>query len=277
MDICTQCSACRSSDRGFALISALIMAIIIGGLLIVLQMTIRTLAEETSSSSDEAELRVSLAAGLNRMIYAYVIPDDQMRELLVPDGRAVPWEFERKMLILKVQAESGKWDLNSGDRTQIAALVGRLASDPAALSRIMERIDQARATHHRITSVVSVLTPLERMTEFRDLFEAHFTVATEQLGIDPLTAPIRALEAIVSLPESERTEILRARRGLREPPIVQSAQAKRHFVGEKPTYTLHVQAAEGFRRTGAMRAVVGFSEEGGFSIFSWERSGLTRD
>src|SRR6266702_355248 len=101
-----------SDDLGFALISALVMAIIIGGLLISVQMLVRNIAVQSSDVSDEAELRASLTAGLNRMIYAFATADDPLRAALVPDGRAVFWQFQHRGLTLRAQAESGKWDLN---------------------------------------------------------------------------------------------------------------------------------------------------------------------
>jgi hypothetical protein len=60
--------------------------------------------DQSSEVSNEAELRAYLTAGLNRMIYAYVTADDPLRTALVPDGRAVSWQFQRRHLTLRVQA-----------------------------------------------------------------------------------------------------------------------------------------------------------------------------
>ena len=263
-----------SDDRGFALISALVMAIIIGGILISMQMLVRNLANESSALSDEAELRAYLTAGLNRVIYAYVTADDPLRAPLVPDGRGVSWQFQRKHLILRAQAESGKWDLNSGDRSHIAALLRDLTDDQGSLSRMMDQIDRARSTGNRLTSVATILTPLERMTERRKLIEDHFTVATDQAGIDPLTAPAETLNAMTELPDSLRQALLRARTDQRGLPNDMSGSFTRLFVGEKPVYTFYAETADGFRRAGAMEAVVSFSEQGDISIFSWVRTGV---
>jgi len=266
-----------SDDLGFALISALVMAIIIGGLLISVQMLVRNIAVQSSDVSDEAELRASLTAGLNRMIYAFATADDPLRAALVPDGRAVFWQFQHRGLTLRAQAESGKWDLNSGDRDQIASLLRRLADDPGLQSRAMGIIDNARSRRVRLESVATVLTPLERMTERRKLFEDHFTVATDQIGIDPLAASPETLDAITELSESMRQELLRARSAGRGYPDDISSSVTRLFVGEKPVYTFRAETAEGFRRAGAMEAVVGFSEQGSISIFSWARTGMSSE
>lgn len=264
-----------SDDLGFALISALVMAIIIGGLLISVQMLVRDIAIQSSDVTDEAELRATLAAGVNRMIYAYVTADDPLRATLVPDGRAISWQFQNRSLTLRAQAESGKWDLNSGNRDQIASLLRRLSDNQGLQSRVMGIIDNARSRRFRLESVATVLTPLERMTERRKLFEDHFTVATDQVGIDPLTAAAETLDAIPELSESMRQELLRARSAGRGVPDSVSGSVTRLFVGEKPVYSFRAETADGFRRAGAMVAVVGFSEQGSISIFSWARTGMS--
>lgn len=266
-----------SDDLGFALISALVMAIIIGGLLISLQMLVRDISIQSSGVSDEAELRATLTAGLNRMIYAYVTADDPLRTALVPDGRAVSWQFQQRGLTLRAQAESGKWDLNSGDRDQIVSLLRRLSDDQGFQSRVMGIIDNARSRRFRLESVAAVLTPLERMTERHKLFEGHFTVATDQVGIDPLVASPKTLEAITELPESMRQELLRARTTRTGIPDGIPNSITRLFVAEKPIYTFRAETAVGFRRAGSMEALVGFSDQGRFSIFSWTRTGVSSD
>ena len=262
-------------ERGFALISALVLAIVIGGVLISVQMLTRNIAEQSSDIADEAELRAGLTAGLNRMIYSYAATNDPLRVTLVPDGRPVRWQFDSKKLTLRVQAESGKWDLNSGDRDHIAALLGNLVDDQSVRLRVMAQIDDARSRRTPILSVSSVLTPLERMTEQHKVFEDHFTVATDQVGVDPLTAPEETLLAIKELSDTLRRDLLRARAEGRGLPDSIGNSFGRLFVGEKSIYAFRAETAEGFRRNGAMQAVVSFSDQGAISIFSWTRTGMS--
>jgi hypothetical protein len=261
-------------DRGFALVTALVMAIIIAGLLLSLQILTRDMATQSVGLIDDAELRSDLAAGLNRAIYAYATRGDPMRTFLVADGRPVAWTFREKKLVLSVASESGKWDLNSGDRNEIAGLLTHLQGDPIIRARILGELDRARSERRRLVSVLEVLPPLQRMTTFRATFERHFTVATDQVGIDVMMAPLDTIDALAGLSDFDRQDLLQARSEGRPMPTTIAASSARIFAGEKPIYTFRAATAEGYRRAGALEALVSFGDQGEISIFSWTQTGV---
>ena len=59
-------------------------------MLISIQTLVRNIADEFSALSEDAELRVFLAAGRNQMIYACVTPDDPLWAPILPDAKVVP-------------------------------------------------------------------------------------------------------------------------------------------------------------------------------------------
>lgn len=264
-----------SGDRGFALIAVLLMGLVVGGILIALQLQTSQLAQEAANHEDEIVLDACLSAGLNRMVFAYAAQDDALRPNLVPDGRIVPWSFAGKTLLLSVRAESGKWDLNVGDRSHIAILVDRMFPKQAA--HVMSEIDAVRSARKRLTSVAAVLEPWDRMTERRTLFERYFTVATDQNGVDPMTAPVETMLAFPEISAFQAAELIRAREANAGLPNGLTAAVTRYFAAEKPIYTFRAEASQGFRRRGAIEALVSFSEQRNFSIYSWTRTGVDPD
>jgi hypothetical protein len=272
------CSRRAASDeRGFALVSVVVVAALIAIIATGLATMVRRLASESAVVTLDAETKAGTEAGLNRIILAYLRAGDPLRTALVPDGRPVAWSFAGKTLTLRAQAESGKLDLNAGDREHIAALLVRLIAQPAEQVRILSDLDAARAARTPFASVAALLSPLDRMGARRDLFESHFTVMTDQRGIDPSTAPPAVLETMPRLHERGRQAILAARRDghpLRLDTV--AAIGGVAFVPERPVYTFRAQTADGFGRAGATQALVGFSENGKMSIYAWAPAGISR-
>ena len=262
--------AISTGDRGFALIAVLLIATILAGISVGLMVLARQAAEESEDITANIENRAAGQGGLNRMILAYAEPGDPFRERLVGDGRAVAWDFAGKNIILCVQAESGKVDLNAGNRDHIAALIRRLVAEQEVQGRFLARLDEARVRQQLITSVSALLPPFDRMTTRRDLIEAHFTTLTGQRGFDPRTAPQAVIETAPGLPDMAREEILSARAAGRmlDPRNVAFAPAQM-FMAEKPVYTLRAEASTRSGRLSAMTTQVEFFGQGRLSIFSW--------
>jgi hypothetical protein len=100
---CARAGYC-DDERGFALASVLIIGALLSGFALVLLAMQRTVAYDAVAISSDIEMRAVAEAGLNRVLLAYLLRGDQLREMLVPDGRAVVWEFSGKSFVLRVQA-----------------------------------------------------------------------------------------------------------------------------------------------------------------------------
>jgi hypothetical protein len=259
-----------ANDRGFALVAVIFVAAIVAGLAVALLFLAQQAAQQGNDIVLDVENRAADEAGLNRIILAYARPGDALREQLAGDGRPVDWELAGKKLVLRVQAESGKLDLNTGPRDHIAALAQRLLPEPDALARFLSRLDEERSQSRSITSVLMLLSPFDRMTARRDLMEAHFTVLTGQRGFDPTTAPTAVIETAPGLPDQAKQDILDARAAGQAFNAGSIAFVPAQtFVSEKPVYTFRAETASGFERPAAMAAQVGFSDQGRFFIYSW--------
>jgi hypothetical protein len=266
----------HAGEGGFALVSVVVVAMVIAALAVGLTALVRSAATESAVLRADAEARAGTEAGLNRIILAYARSGDPLRAALAPDGRPIAWEFAGRRLTLRAQAESGKLDLNAADRDHIGAVASRLFAEPEARARVLARIDAARIARERIAAVAAVLTPLDRMTARRDDAEAHFTVMTDQRGVDPATAPLLVLETMPFLSDEARGAIVAARRAGTPIGLDNLGAAARQFVPERPIYTFRAETAAGFDRAGALQAVVSFSERGGFLIHAWALAGIRR-
>ena len=263
----------QADDRGFALVSVILVTLCIALLALGLLGLVREVATGSARLRDEAEIKAASEAGLNRIILAFTRVDDPLRAKLIPDGRPVTWTFGGKDLILRVQAESGKLDLNAADREHIAAVVRRLIEDPGGQARFLASLDAARASGKPIASVAQMLSALERMTNVRDRAESFFTVLTNQRGVDAASAPAIVLDTMPALSDEMRRAIHAARAAGQNLSALATPEMRR-FVSQKPFYTFKAETGPGFMRAGAMRAVVGFSSQNEIEIHAWEPAGL---
>ncbi len=262
--------ASKTDEGGFALISVLVIAGFVALLTLALSTLVLGIAGDSAKLSSDVRIRALAEAGLNRMILAYSRPQDPLRTALVPDDRTVAWNFGGAVLTLRSQAESGKLDVNVADRAHVAALAARVFEDQNGLERFLGAIDAARSSGQRIPSVVSLLAPFDRMTATRDLIQDHFTAMTNQRGFDPLTAPAQIIETMPTLSDAMKRELLAVRGESRQIAFERlSPEITRQFVAERPFYTFRSDVRLDTGRVGAMRAVVGFSEQGDVTIYAW--------
>jgi len=263
-------SSLIDDDQGFALVTALILSLIVGGIALMIQLGVRQTTSYANALEDDAQMKSALEAGLNRAISAYASSDDPMRAQLVADGRPVHWQFEDKVLRLSVQAESGKWDLNAANRTQISSLLTALFEDENFCSSVLDRIDSFRSSGQAIDTIEMVLSPLDRLSARRRIIEDHFTTFTNQIGIDPKTAPKETIEAIQGMPAIAKRELITQRSA--DQPLTVNVQGDAVFVTEKPIYTFRAETEQGFGAVGAMSMLVAYPENRLFVVFSRERT-----
>jgi hypothetical protein len=265
----------RSDDRGFALVSVLFIAILIALLASTMLVMVRVLANDSNMFVSEITARYATEAGLNRAILAFSRSGDPLRELMIPDGRPVRWDFHGRSVVLRAQAESGKLDLNAGEKGHITELLGRLIDDPRVRQSVLANIDEARSRGARITSIAAAVPVPDRLFWSLDALAANFTVFTNQLGFDPMTAPTLVLETMPGLTEEARRLITNARERDQPLPLGRiPGSVARGFAAERPIYTFHVETSTGFVRAYAMLAIAGFDDQGDVSIYAWSQTSL---
>jgi hypothetical protein len=264
-----------SDDRGFALIAVIIGSAIVATLALTLLTYSRTLSSASALYAADIETRSWAESGLNRILLAYSRPDDPLRQRLNPDGRPVAWDYHGRTVTLSVRAESGKIDVNAGDRNHIARLLSLLIDSSQLRSIILDRIDAARSGGENIRSVAEILPPFERMTSVRDRLDSYFTVYTNQTGIDVATAPSLVIETMPGLPPQLAADILRAR-SIGAPITMANlpSEIAHRFGQQRPIYTFRAETSSGFTKARAMRAVVLYGERNKYSILAWETVGI---
>lgn len=263
------------NDEGYALLAVLVLGMLIGAVSLAISSASIRLATRSAELTDEVEVHHVLEGALNRMIAAYAGQGDPLRAAIASDGRPVNWQFDQHTVVVRVNAESGKWDVNAGDLGQIQNLITSLCGENADCLQIGTRIAERRRTGIKIESLLEVLAPFDRMSSRRDLIESHFTTLTDQNGIDYRTAPLDTLDAIANFPRDLREDIADARREMRSVRVRDAEPVPDvPFVEEKSIYTLHAATGPGFRHQAAMTAAVMFSERRQAYVLSWRRTGV---
>jgi hypothetical protein len=256
-------------DDGFALVAVLIMATIIAGISIALMLLAQEIGKEGAAVSADIETRHLAEAGVNRIILAFSVPGDPLRARLIADGRPVTWQFADSQMTLCVEAESGKLDVNAGPRDHIQALIEHLIPESEPRSNFIGLIDRARAQGEFIPSVVTLLSPFDRMTSRRDLVQKHFTVLTGQHGFDPRTAPAAIIQTAPGLTSDLKEQILTARAaGLAIGSPILGAAPSQTFVSEKPIYTVRSELLS-WPGPFAMSSQIEFRDLASPLIFTW--------
>jgi hypothetical protein len=230
----------------------------------------RSVAVANSTYVADVEASAWNDSGLMRALSAYSYPADPMRRLLTADGRQVPWSLHGRTLLLSMQAESGKLDLNAGDIEHISKLLSQMDITPALRKTLVERITVSRQSGAIIESVADILPPFEQMSQQRDELERCFTTFTRQVGLDIATAPRLVIETMPGLSPHLMSEILQARQAGGSIALINlpSDIAKR-FVSQRPIYTFASETSDGFMQPSAKKAVVAFDERNQMSVLRW--------
>ncbi len=107
--------------RGAALLLVIWLLLLMTGLVAVFALGARTEALQGSALRQQALSRYAAEAGLEIAALRLSASDPLLR--WVPDGRMNAFDFEGFQVQVRVQDETGKFDLNTSDASQLAALL----------------------------------------------------------------------------------------------------------------------------------------------------------
>ena len=263
------------NEDGFVLVSVLYVVVLIALIASSLLAMVRIIANDNNMFISEMTARLVTEAGLNRAIMAFSVIGDPLRQDLLPDDRPIEWAFRGNKVFLRVQAESGKLDLNAADRAHLVALLERVIDDQRIRSDIIGNIDSSRISGLRLPSTAAALSIRDRHPIRLSAIASNFTVFTNQVGFDPSTARPLVLESIPDLSAEFKASWSDMRRRGEPLPLDRFAGlVATRFVSERPIYTFYAETGKIFHRAWAMSAVVGFSEQGNTSIHSWSPVGV---
>jgi len=221
----------RTSERGLALVSVLWAVSILSLIAASLLATSRLSYREERSSRTQAELRALAEAGVARAILGLIDrrPDHRWRVDGIPIGIA----FEGARLVVRVEDEFGKIDLNMADAELLRGLFRTTAKAPDLADTLTDRIldwreaDELRHARGASTedyrgagyeprrgafqSVDELMLVLGMTSGIFDRVRPALTVYSGRPAVDTRTAPAAALLALPGMDESKVGDILAER------------------------------------------------------------------
>lgn len=223
----------RRADRGFALISVVLITAMLALIAGAASLTARAMATAQRVNSDMLLARTLAESGVSIALHDLTRKENPV---FARDGRTYEFEVEGGVISVAIEDEAGKIDVNHAPYALVKALflnIGREAGLDAfaavnlaeltvgSLSKEGERRSDAR----RLTSVAA-LRGIEGMTEpmFQAL-EPHVTVLSIEGKVNPLTATPAALAAIPGVDAAAISRLIAARRPGVPRPAVDRAES----------------------------------------------------
>ncbi len=245
-------------ERGVALFTAVWLTLAISVLAIGVARESRTAVAITANEIAAARAAQAAEAGLARLMLTVLaeaeglpLPVDAEERAYARgaepigrgpfplDGRPVAWARADAVVILRAEAERGKYDLNAGRPALLARILAAAgAPEPARLAEAMldrRRRDLSLGVSWRLDDrEIASLDDVARLPgvdrALRDRLAPLVTVWSDRVDPDPATAPA-ALYAVLPLSEAART-------------LAEEARAARRYEtdGDAEMYTLRVRA-----------------------------------
>lgn len=206
------------NNQGIALVTVLWVVLPLSIMAAILLSETRTQARFVRTSIEAAQAEALADAGVYRAVAALLATD--LRDRLVADGRPYRWRFDESELLLSVQDETGKIDLNVGSEDLLRGLfaaagvpdeeaqilVDRIRdfADPDHLKRVQGAEDRdyraagldSGAKDWNFASVDELYQVLGMPPELVARVAEALTVYSASPGIDPWVAPREVLMAL---------------------------------------------------------------------------------
>jgi general secretion pathway protein K len=221
-------------QRGFALITvlwvALILALIAASIAATMRGDARTAQIETIAARGTALADAGLVMALTELL-------GHGSARLAHDGRPTPVSFEGRTLLLSVQDESGKIDLNTAPRDLIRRLLTAagldLDSAQAETNRILDwrepgdlkRLNGAKRDDYRLAglsygprggpfaSIAELQLVMGIPPGLYARLKPSITVTSQLAGVDPSVAPLLALMAARDIDAANAEQMISGRSG----------------------------------------------------------------
>ncbi|SED99743.1 hypothetical protein SAMN05444161_4586 [Rhizobiales bacterium GAS191] len=232
----------RYGDRGFVLVTVLVFLVLLSSLAVRLLTDSLSASRSVNASTIVFREGLALDSALNRMNFALEHPTDPLLKAVRSDRNDARWRYDGFDIVITLEPESGKLDLNTADEALIESLArGLLDEDTSA--DLISRVGQWRQDGRRFELVEAALSPVNRLRGGVEKVRQAFTVFSGQRGFDPFSAPESLLRALPHLGSNVVDSILAARisRSLNArdlPPLI-----RQYAVPERPVYTIGAQLA----------------------------------
>lgn len=159
----------------------------LGVLVICALITALAVALSRSTHEDVSDTRMSLALieaqlhvdnALVRVIAALGDPDDTLHSSLNAPEAVIVLKLDRESVQVRVEAESGKLDLNHAPLPLLRAAFEALIPQPGRATAILGAIAEARRKDAPITDIRRLLSPAEQVGDLPGVLASYTTTLT---------------------------------------------------------------------------------------------------
>jgi general secretion pathway protein K len=282
----------NSRSRGIALVAVLWVLSLLAAIAAGFATTMRTETVVARNQIDNAAARALADAGFHRAVVALASEG----ETLPRDGTAREWVFAGGTVLVSVQAESGKVDLNGAGAELLVGLFGAAGAADAQMlaNRVIDFRDAdddslpggAEDADYRVAGLghESKDRPFERRDELlqvlgmtREVYEAvapAVTVYSRSNGVDPATAPTAALAALPGMGQGSAEALAAQRQGrIAEDLRGQLGDSPYLVASSIPIVTVRAEATTAggavFVREGVVALTPGLRRP--FHVLTWEQ------
>lgn len=257
-------------ETGFTLLSVLLVTTMISALALGATVVARGHLRSTNVELQALQARTLADAGLTRIIASLETPEDRLLASLRTSP--VRWSYAGAELVLELESEAGKVDLNSGDGELVQSVLRAVIREKALADRTLQRWLEFRRSGREIETIDLLLSPQEMFSGIASDLERHLTTVSGARGIDPLAASDLVLRHVPGISEGDLRLIARIRAGaLDKSELVAIKRRYQPLLdGERPLY--RIRSTVNLPRQIAMRreALVARDDDTGKAhVFFW--------
>lgn len=172
-------------EEGFALLSVLVLIAIVSSVAIAMLIHSRDDLREMTLIERVLKAKIHADNGIVRAIAALSDLTDPLHSALLVPGNIVRWRDGTVEVLLLVEHESGKIDINHADIRLIRGAISHLGLAQDVASVLEQRIETFRRAESFIHDFRQILTPSQVLDQTGSRAERLFTMATGARGIVP--------------------------------------------------------------------------------------------
>jgi hypothetical protein len=229
----------KEDREGFALVTVLIAFALLSSTATAITIGTRNAARTANSELQALTARHLADAGLHRLIASIEDPSDPLVQEIRSTAQPVRWMFSGGTVMLSMVPESGKIDVNAGDRDLLRNALRIAIQDGQRAEEIFREVLQARERKQAYMSPLAILSAHEQLLPVASRIASTFTVMTRRRGINPGSAPEDVLRSFPTITEPQLTILRAVQRG--DASIEATRQLGSYanlFEPELPIYTL---------------------------------------
>jgi hypothetical protein len=228
-------------EDGFVLLAVLGMTALISAMALSILLITRDDYRSTKLFLDLARARMLADNALMRVVAALAEPEDPLHPVALKPHAPLRLVEDGVTIMVTVEHESGKIDLNRADPTFILNALRRLGVAETTATAMLSRVTAERAAGRFIGDYRFVLLPAQHYEPLAERIGSLFTVATGAVGINPVLADRVAVEAIPGITAEEVAALVR--------PLVPDAgpvlgKYRPFLAPPRPIYSLKARVAD---------------------------------